>query len=212
MMDKDIIPPSEKERKNLKRLPFDEARFREELGSVPSLQFGGEPEFSVYERIWTRPALSVLGMDVPSVTATSNQLVDWARAKVSLRIVRGMDPQKSLQQLCDFLAQDPPHGAEVKVHPGAAGDPWYVEPKGPAFFAAEQALKKGYGKDPVYIGCGGSIPFVEPLTQQFGGIPALLIGLEDPICNAHGENESLLLSDWFKGMESAVHLYFGDFG
>lgn len=208
----DIILPGEKERDNFKRLPFDEKKFREELGSVPSLKFAGEPEYSVYERIWTRPALSVLGMDTPSVKNTSNQLVDWARAKVSLRIVRGMDPVKSLQRLCDFLAQDPPFGAEVKVQPGAAGDPWYVEPRGPAFAAAEQALKLGYGKDPVYIGCGGSIPFVEPLTKHFGGIPALLIGLEDPLCNAHGENESLLLADWLKGMESAVHLYFGNFG
>lgn len=202
-----ILPPSEKEKTNFQSLPFHEERFRRELGAVASLRLAGETEYSVYERMWTRPVLSILGIDAPKVRETSNQLVEWARAKVSMRIVRGMDPDASLQSLCDFLASDPPFGAEVKVHPGAAGDPWHVDPVGPAFQAAERALAKGYGKDPVYIGCGGSIPFVDPLTQAFGGIPALLIGLEDPLCNAHGENESLLLDDWRKGMESAVYLY-----
>ena len=202
-----ILPPSEKEMKNFQSLPFHEERFRRELGTVSSLRLAGEAQFSVYERLWTRPVLTILGIDAPKVRETSNQLVEWARAKVSMRIVRGMDPQECLQRLCDFLAADPPYGAEVKVHPGAAGGPWHVDPVGPAFQAAERALAKGYGKDPVYIGCGGSIPFVEPLTKAFGGIPALLIGLEDPLCNAHGENESLLLDDWRKGMESAVYLY-----
>lgn len=207
----DILPLSEKEQMNLQALPFDEERFRKELGSVPGLVLGGDSRYSVYERIWMQPAISILGLDAPKVRETSNQLVEWARAKVSMRIVRGMNPQKSLKQLCHFLSSDPPWGAKVTVTPGAAGDPWLIEPEGPAFAAAERALEKGFGVKPVYIGCGGSIPFVEPLTKQFGGIPALLIGVEDPLCNAHGENESLLISDWQKGMEAAVHLYFEKF-
>ncbi len=207
----DILPLSEKEQANLKALPFDESQFRDELASIPQLVLGGEKEYSVYERLWMRPTVAILGIDAPKVRETSNQLVEWARAKVSLRIVRGMNPQKSSRQLCEFLSQDPPWGAKVTVHPGTAGDPWLIEPEGPAFRAAERALAKGFGCNSVYIGCGGSIPFVEPLTKQFGGIPALLIGVEDPLCNAHGENESLLISDWQKGMEAAVHLYFEDF-
>lgn len=207
----DITEPTEAELKNLRALPFDEQRFRSEMGMVPKMQLSGEAEYSVFERIWTRPTLSVLAIDAPSVHATTNQLVEWAQAKISMRLVRGMDPQKTLTQLCDFLATDPPLGAEVIAHPGAAGEPWYMKPEGPVFEAAKRALKKGYGKDAVLIGCGGSIPFVEPMTQAFGGIPALLIGLEDPICQAHGENESLSLSDWKKGMEAAVHLYFESF-
>lgn len=203
-----MIPPlSKQEQSNLARLPFNEKQFCADLGSVPSLKLAGESEYSVYERIWTRPALSILGIDAPTVQDASNQLLDAARAKVSLRIVPGMDPKKSLKLLCDFLAKDPPYGAQVKVIPGAAGDPWKIEPSGPAFAAAERALEKGFACKPVYIGCGGSIPFVEPLVNQFGGIPALLIGLEDPVCCAHGENESLLISDWQKGIRSAIYLY-----
>lgn len=195
------------EKERLRALPFEERKFLQEVGAVESLRLAGERDFSVYERIWCRPACAILGIDAPQVAKTSNQIVEWARAKVSIRIVSGMDPEKSRQRLCDFLKQDPPCGAEITVKPGTAGRPWKVDPVGPAYEAAARALKKGFGRDAVFIGCGGSIPFVEPLTQEFGGIPALLIGLEDPFCNAHGENESLYLPDWRKGMESAVWLF-----
>jgi Acetylornithine deacetylase/Succinyl-diaminopimelate desuccinylase and related deacylases len=202
-----ILPVTGKEQERLRALPYDEKLFKGQLGAVESLRLGGEKDFSVYERIWCRPAVAILGVDAPQVEKTSNQIVEWARAKVSVRIASGMDPQKSLDRLCRFLANDPPFGAEVRVTPGSAGDPWRIEPEGISYEAAVSALRKGYGRDPVFIGCGGTIPFVEPLTKHFGGIPALLIGLEDPFCNAHGENESLLLDDWRKGMLSAVHLY-----
>jgi len=202
-----ILPVTGLEQERLRALPFDEKKFAQELGAVESLQLAGEKEFSVYERIWCRPTVAILGIDAPQVAKTSNQIVEWARAKVSVRIASGMNPQKSLKRLCDFLAKDPPHGAEVKVTPGTAGNPWRVDPTGPAYEAAARALKKGFDRDAVFIGCGGSIPFVEPLTKEFGGIPALLIGLEDPYCNAHGENESLYLPDWKKGMQAAVYLY-----
>jgi acetylornithine deacetylase/succinyl-diaminopimelate desuccinylase-like protein len=96
---------------------------------------------------------------------------------------------------------------QVKVEVKAKADWWITDPSGEAFEAAERALASGFGRDSVYIGCGGSIPFVEPFAKVLGGVPALLVGLEDPICNAHSENESLLLSDFRKGVVSAVYLY-----
>jgi acetylornithine deacetylase/succinyl-diaminopimelate desuccinylase-like protein len=89
----------------------------------------------------------------------------------------------------------------------AAGG-WSTPAQGPAFDAARRALSAGFGREAALIGCGGSIPFVGPFAEVLGGAPALLLGLEDPLCNAHGENESLNLDDFRKAARAAVHLLF----
>jgi len=83
---------------------------------------------------------------------------------------------------------------------------WMTDPNGPAFEAALSAMKDGYKKEPVPIGCGGSIGFVGPLAELFGGAPALLLGIEDPKSNAHAPNESLHEGDFRKLMASLAHL------
>ena len=95
----------------------------------------------------------------------------------------------------------------MKFHGESASGPWATDPVGPAFDAARKAMKAGYGREPLLIGCGGSIPFVKPFADALGGAPALLVGVEDPYTNAHGENESLLVSDFRKSCVSQVHLF-----
>jgi acetylornithine deacetylase/succinyl-diaminopimelate desuccinylase-like protein len=82
-----------------------------------------------------------------------------------------------------------------------------TDPNGPAFEAAMASLRKGFDRDPVAIGCGGSIGFVGPLAELFDGAPALLLGIEDPASNAHAPNESLHEGDFKKLMRSLVHLF-----
>ena len=96
---------------------------------------------------------------------------------------------------------------KVTIKPAGSVKWWMTDPDGPAFEAAIKALKKGFGVKPVPIGCGGSIGFVGPLADLFGGAPALLLGIEDPLSNAHAPNESLHAGDFRKLTASLSHLF-----
>jgi len=110
------------------------------------------------------------------------------------------------RRVVEFLTSDPPLGTEVSATPIAVVPGWRTRPQGAAFAAARRALHAGFGREPVEIGCGGTIPFVGPFAEVMGGIPALLLGLEDPPCNAHGENESLDLGDFLSAARASAHL------
>ncbi len=195
------------QKKRLAALPYDEATFRKEAGLLDGVQLCGDGDASTYELNWHRPSVAVNALEAAPIKGASNQIVDSARARIGVRTVPDMDGRKVAEALCAHLEKRAPWGVQVKAEIDGAGNWWITDPQGPAFAAAERALKKGFGKDPVYIGCGGSIPFVEPFARVLGGVPALLVGLEDPLCNAHSENESLLLEDFHKAIKSAVYLY-----
>jgi acetylornithine deacetylase/succinyl-diaminopimelate desuccinylase-like protein len=113
-----------------------------------------------------------------------------------------------LESLTAALTKDPPWGVKVTVKPQGSVEWWMTDPNGPAFEAGLGALEAGFGKPPVAIGCGGTIGFVGPLAELFGGAPALLLGIEDPQSNAHAPNESLHEGDFKKLMASLVHLFY----
>jgi acetylornithine deacetylase/succinyl-diaminopimelate desuccinylase-like protein len=202
-----VRPLDEGTRRRLRELPFDEAQFRADAGLFDGVALAGEAGYSTYELTWHRPAISINALEAAPIKGASNQIVSSARARVGLRTVPDMDGKECAEILARFLETDPPWNARVTTEIKASGGWWITDPHGPAFAAAERALERGFGHSAVYIGCGGSIPFVEPFASVLGGVPALLIGLEDPLCNAHSENESLLLSDFTKAVRSAVYLY-----
>src|SRR6185436_2232525 len=145
--------------------------------------------YSVYEMIWTRPSLTVIAFEAHELQGSSNQILDAARARLSLRTVPNMDAKKAGELLVKKLTKNPPHGAKVTAKI-TGGTPWWTtDPEGPAFEAARRALKAGFRKDAAMIGAGGSIGFVQPFADLLGGAPCLLTGVEDPLCNAHSENE-----------------------
>jgi acetylornithine deacetylase/succinyl-diaminopimelate desuccinylase-like protein len=202
----DVPDPSPEARAALAALPFNEERLRRDAGLVPGAILVGEPEQSVRERIWFRPALAVTALEAMPLAEAANQLLAEARARVGIRLAPGQDPDRVRDCLVDFLEKDPPWGVEVETQVQAVAPGWRTESVGPAFEAARSALRAGFECEPVEVGCGGTVPFVGPLCEVLGDVPALLLGLEDPVCNAHGENESLHLGDFRRAARSTVHL------
>ena len=205
-LDLDVPRIGEAERARLAALPFDEATFRSEAGMPNSLVLAGDPKLSVYERLWLRPAVAVTALEGMPLTGAAAQLMAEAHARIGVRLAPGQDPQRVQKCVVDFLQANPPSGVEVSARVGAAVAGWRTRSEGPAFAAARRALAAGFGRDPVEIGCGGTIPFVGPFVEVLGGVPALLLGLEDPPCNAHGENESLHVGDFRNAARAAAHL------
>ena len=177
-------------------LDLTEDELREQTGAVDGLQPIGEGAFT--ERLWTRPSISVLGIDAPRVGEAGNVLVPAAKAKVSLRLAPGDDPAKAMEALVEHLESNAPWGAQVKVQRGAGAWPIDVNAEGPVFDAARRAFREAWGAEAVDIGAGGTIPFVKAFNEAYPSASILLTGVEDPDGRAHGANESLLLDDFRK--------------
>lgn len=203
----DVPALSDEERAELAALPFDEAAFRADAGLLSGADLAGEDSHPVYARMWHRPALALTALEGMPMEGAANQLMAEARARVGVRLPPGQDAERVRDLVIAFLERDPPWGVRVETRCDVAVPGWRTRSEGPAFDAARRALRAGFGADPVDIGCGGSIPFVGPFVEVLSGAPALLLGLEDPPCNAHGENESLDLDDFRKAARASVHLW-----
>jgi cysteinylglycine-S-conjugate dipeptidase len=194
----DVRPLSDDERARMEALDEDPDEFRREVRMLDGVEFVGDPDRSLFERIWARPTITPVGMDVPSVANASNTLLSDVEVKLSCRLAPGQDPDRALQALTDHLVSHAPWGLDVEVEVGERNPAWVMEPGGPAWDAAVAAMTAAYGREPAVLGCGGSIPFVEPFSDAFDGAPCLLVGIEDPASNAHGDDESLHLEDFTK--------------
>jgi acetylornithine deacetylase/succinyl-diaminopimelate desuccinylase-like protein len=195
------------QRDALARLPYSERELRRDAGATKGLRLHSKGGAAVYGGQWFEPSLAVTALEASPVRGSSNQIVPVARARVGIRIVPGQDPKKVLRALVAHLRANVPWGLSLTVTPMTSTPAWWTDSSGPAFDAARRALKAGYGRAAVDIGAGGSIPFVGPFARALGGVPALLIGLEDPACQAHAEDESLHVPDFAASCRSAVHLY-----
>ncbi|MEI7914095.1 MAG: dipeptidase [Mycobacteriaceae bacterium] len=148
---------------------------------------------TVAQRLWAKPAITVIGIDTTPIASASNTLIPRARAKVSLRIAPGGDAREHLDALRRHLEAHAPWGAHVAVTPGDVGQPYAIDATGPVYDAAREAFRQAWGVDAVDMGMGGSIPFIAEFARAFPDATILVTGVEDPGTQAHSIDESLHL-------------------
>jgi acetylornithine deacetylase/succinyl-diaminopimelate desuccinylase-like protein len=192
------------QREAISRLPFEEETLRREVGA-PKL--GGEAGYGVLERIWARPTLDVNGLHSGySGEGAKTVLPARAMAKVSMRLVPDQDYREIERLFRDHVLSLAPEGVRVEVEALHGGQPWYAEGSGPVFDAASRALEHAFGRKPVYIREGGSIPIVQAFQETLGA-PVLLIGFGLPGENAHAPDEWLSLENFHRGAEAIARLW-----
>jgi acetylornithine deacetylase/succinyl-diaminopimelate desuccinylase-like protein len=173
--------------------PLAEDEFREEAGVFDSVELTGTGTLA--DRVFSKPAVAVVGFDAPSVEGSSNQIVPEARARVSLRLAPGDDAVKARDALVQHLRAAAPWGVQVDIEAAEAGMGYLVDTSSDAYLAARGALSAAFGREVVEMGSGGSIPLVPMLAQTFPGIAVLIVGAGDERSNAHSLDESVDLAD-----------------
>ncbi|WP_228387203.1 dipeptidase [Ornithinicoccus halotolerans] len=175
-------------------LDYTEADLRADSGlaeGVPPLGTG-----SLLSRMWTKPALTVIGIDAPTVATAANLLTPVGRAKLSMRLHPAEDPERAFQLLKTHLEERAPWGCRVSVERYDDGPGFAADADGPVYDEARAAFRDAWGTDPVDIGVGGSIPFVAAFAERFPDAAILVTGVEDPDTRAHAANESLHLGEF----------------
>jgi cysteinylglycine-S-conjugate dipeptidase len=167
---------------------YPESRLREEAALLDGVTPIGTG--SILDRIWSKPAITVTGIDAPSVANASNTLAPAVAVRISARIAPGQSASDAFAQLERHLRQHAPFGAHIEIDDVDQGDPFQVDTSGWAVAEAHSAMADAWGKPAVEAGIGGSIPFIADLVQLFPDAQILVTGVEDPDTRAHSPNES----------------------
>lgn len=172
-------------------LDYTEAALRVDAGMLEPTSTIGTG--SLLSRIWTKPSITVIGIDTKNVDVASNTLLPSASAKISMRIAPGDEPERALLALRAHLEANLPFGAQITYGEVELGKPFASNTDGWAFKLAKDALSDAFGVESVEIGIGGSIPFIADLTEVFPSAQILVTGVEEPDSRAHSPNESVHL-------------------
>lgn len=194
---KSVIPPTKAELKAWKSLPFKKKQFMEEETTTKTLT--GLKEYSVFERLWALPTFDIHGI-MGGFTGEGAKTVipAQATAKVSLRLVPGLEFEKVLKQLDTAVQRLAPSWAEVNVRAIHGADPVQIDVSAPAFAVLDQAFEEVVGRKTVAVRSGGSIPVVSRLGMR--GAPVLLTGVGLPDDGLHAPNEKIDLDQVWDGI------------
>src|SRR6478752_5906013 len=200
----DVRELSEAERAEWRKLPFNETKYRKELGA-PKLF--GESGYTTLERVWARPTFEVNGL-LSGFTGEGAKTVlpAVAMAKVSMRLVPNQDPKKIGDLFEEYVKKVAPKTVELSLTRMHGGKPWMTAFDNPFVQAAGRAIELGFGQRPVFTREGGSIPVVSTF-QEVLGLPSVLFGVGLPDENAHAPNEKLDVGNFHNGIIASAYLY-----
>ncbi|MEV7776306.1 dipeptidase [Kitasatospora sp. NPDC086791] len=170
-------------------LGYDEQQFRTDAGVLDGVRLTGSG--TVADRLWARPAVTVLGIDCPPVVGSAAAVPATARARVSLRVPPGTDARAAQDALIAHLTAAAPWGVRVDVEREGTGEPFRAGTDGPAYAALDRAVREVYGTSVSFLGQGGSIPLCNVLAATYPDAEIILIGVEEPRCLIHAPNESV---------------------
>lgn len=205
----DVVPPDAAEIESWRQLPFSEDEFlRHEVGST---QLTGEPEQSVFARIWARPTFEVHGIGGGFTGAGSKTVIPAkAIAKVSMRLVPDQNPERIVAALKAWVKRNTPKGIQTEVRVLGASPAVSVNPNHPAIDTAAKAFSRMLGKPTVFVRGGGSIPIVGQFAAHLG-IPSVLMGFGLPDDGLHSPNEKFRISNYYAGIQTVAH-FLQDYG
>jgi acetylornithine deacetylase/succinyl-diaminopimelate desuccinylase-like protein len=199
-----VRPLTDAERAEWKKLPFNETKYRKEIGA-PKL--AGEKGYTVFERVWGRPTFEVNGLLAGFTGEGAKTVIPaLAMAKVSMRLVPDQEPDTIARLFEDYVRKVTPKTVELKITRMHGGKPWMAEFDNPFVRAAGRAIERGFGKAPVFNREGGSIPVVSTFQEELG-VPSVLFGIGLPDENAHAPNEKLDLGNFHNGIIASAYLY-----
>lgn len=200
----DVAPLTEEERAAWARLPFNEKKYRKDLGA-PKLF--GESGYTTLERVWARPTFEVNGI-LSGFTGEGAKTVipATAMAKISMRLVPDQDPDRIAAAFDAWLSKVMPKTVTYALTRMHGGRPWITAYDNAFVQAAGRAIEQGFGKAPVFCREGGSIPVVSTFKDLLG-LPAVLFGVGLPDENAHAPNERLDLGNFHNGIVASAILY-----
>jgi acetylornithine deacetylase/succinyl-diaminopimelate desuccinylase-like protein len=199
----DVLPLEAWERVEFAKLPFDEEAYRSHIGA-PKLT--GEPGYTILERKWARPTLDVNGIWGGYAGEGSKTVIPAvAGAKVSMRLVPNQDPDKISRLFSDHVTKLCPPTVELRIQVMAGAKPCLTATNSPGMAAARRAIEKGFGRPPVMIREGGTIPIVAFIEEKLG-IDSLLLGWGLPDDGAHSPNEKFSLTDFQRGVLTSAYL------
>jgi acetylornithine deacetylase/succinyl-diaminopimelate desuccinylase-like protein len=197
-----VLELSDEERADLSAVPFDRLEWLEEAGVRTDW---GELDYTIVERTSTRPTLDVNGIWGGYIEpGAKTVLPSKASAKISMRLVPNQDPTRIVRLIREYVMTIAPQTVDVEVHALAGGEPAVVDRFSPAMEAASRAYAVAFGKEPVLVRRGGSIPVVATF-QKVLGIETVLIGFGLPDDRLHSPNEKFHLPNFYRGIETIIH-------